>query len=439
MIQPTFCRSSLFALLLCVTAFRCAPAPVPAPPVPGVSASRVLELRNGHWFAGEKFVDRTMYSVGGFFSDNRPARIDSVVDLQGGYVVPPFGEAHNHNVDASNAAAGRAVVDRYLRDGVFYVQNPGNVSRARLGLTGLINVPMGIDVTFANALLAGPGGHPMDLFLRNLARGGMLPTDTNSTTGFIWTITDRTDLDAKWPGILASHPDFIKTMLLYSEEYERRKADPAFFNWRGLNPALLPEIVRRAHAAGLRVMTHVETAADFHNALVAGADQIGHIPGFRGNEKTQLPDFTPYLILDADAELAAKRGVFVVTTLGGPVELPDAALRARFAKLDSLNLAMLKKHRVKIVVGSDSYRTTSVPEAMWLSSLGALSNAELLRAWTETTAQAILPDRKVGRLAPGYEASLLVLAANPIADFSNVKRITLRMKQGELIYPPPSP
>ena len=374
-----------------------------------------------------------MYSVEGYFSAARPPRVDSVIDLRQGYVVPPFGEAHNHNVDASTAAAARTIVDKYLRDGVFYAQNPANVLRARAGLTGFINVPAGIDVTFSNAALTGPGGHPLGLFFRNLARGAMLPTDSNSTSGFVWTIADHADLDVKWPQILASHPDFIKTMLLYSEEYERRKSDTAFFNWRGLNPALLPEIVRRAHAVGLRVMTHIETAGDFHNALIAGADEIGHTPGFRGNEKTELPDFAPYLITDADAELAAHRGVFVVTTLGGPAALPDSALRVRFARLDSLNLAMLKKHRVKIIVGSDSYRTTSVPEAMWLSTLGALSNAELLHAWTETTAEAIFPRRKIGKLDPGYEASLVVLAGDPLADFSNVKRITLRMKQGELI------
>ena len=61
-----------------------------------------------------------MYSVGGYFSAARPPRVDSVIDLRQGYVVPPFGEAHNHNVDASTAAAARTIVDKYLRDGVFY-------------------------------------------------------------------------------------------------------------------------------------------------------------------------------------------------------------------------------------------------------------------------------------------------------------------------------
>ena len=432
---PFHLSTSRFAttgLCLCLSAWSCAPSGTPASRLPH-PASRTVELTNGLWFDGERFADRTMYSVDGFFSTKRPARVDTVIDLQRGYVVPPFGEAHNHNVDASNPTAARTIVDKYLREGVFYAQNPANVLRARAGLVGFINIPTGLDVTFSNAALTGPGGHPLGLFFRNLSRGGMLPTDSNSTSGFVWTIADRADLDRKWPQILASHPDFIKTMLLYSEEYERRKSDTAFFNWRGLNPALLPEIVRRAHTAGLRVMTHIETAADFHNALVAGADEIGHTPGFRGNEKTQLPDLTPFLISDADAELAAKRGIFVITTLSGPAGLPDTALRARFVTLDSLNLMMLRKHHVKIAIGSDSYRTTSVPEAMWISSLGALSNAELLRAWTETTAAAIFPGRRIGKLAPGYEASLVVLAGNPLTDFSSVQRITLRMKQGQLL------
>src|SRR6185503_13052845 len=169
------------ALCVCIS-MGCTPAPsasrFPLPP------SRALEFVNGRWFDGARFVDRTMYSVDGYFSANRPARVDSVIDLRQGYVVPPFGEAHNHNIDAPNAAAARTIVDKYLRDGVFYAQNPANVLRARAGLTGFINVPTGIDVTFSNAVLTGPGGHPLGLFFRNLSRGGMFPTDSNSTEGF---------------------------------------------------------------------------------------------------------------------------------------------------------------------------------------------------------------------------------------------------------------
>lgn len=97
---------------------------------------------------------------------------------------------------------------------------------------------------------------------------------------------------------------------------------------------------------------------------------------------------------------------------------------------------MMKKHGVRVIVGSDSYRTTSVPEAMYLASLGVYTNAELLKMWTEVTPRGIFPNRRIGRLRPGYEASFLLLDKDPLADFSNVKSIRLRVKQGVTIPEP---
>src|SRR5687768_16521554 len=106
----------------------CRPAPPePSRPISGVSAGRVIELANGRWFDGERFVPKTLYSVGGIFAAAAPARVDSVIDLQGGYVIPPFAEAHNHNIDGDPASLNR----KYLSEGVFYAQNPMNVLRAR--------------------------------------------------------------------------------------------------------------------------------------------------------------------------------------------------------------------------------------------------------------------------------------------------------------------
>lgn len=428
-------------LRLCAAAALCSCAPAGAPrnPTPAGETGQVIRLANGRWFNGTAFVDRTMYSVGGVFTESAPGPVDSVVDLQRGYVLPPFAEAHNHNVDASSPATARAVVEKYIKDGVFYAQNPCGVLRARQGLQGFINVPAGLDATFSNACLTAPGGHPMGLYLRNLGRGAMLPTDSNSTGGFVWTIADASELDRKWPQILASHPDFIKVMLLFSEEYERRKADTSFFNFRGLSPALVREITERAHAAGLRVMAHIETATDYHNALVAGVDEIGHLPGFRGDERNRVPSFTPFLITDGDAALAARRGVHTVTTLVGaeslPRDGPDSIARRRLDSLGVLNLRMLAKHGAPIAIGSDSYRTTSVPEALHINSLGVFTPAELLRIWTDQTARAIYPKRRIGRLEPGYEASFIVLRDDPLRDFSSVSTIVLRFKQGTLLSP----
>lgn len=180
-------------------------------------------------------------------------------------------------------------------------------------------------------------------------------------------------------------------------------------------------------------MAHVETAADFRIALRAGVDQIGHTPGFRGNEQGQLPDLAAYTLTDADAADAARRRTFVITTLGGIVGVPDTALRKKADAFFASNLRTLKKHNVHMIIGSDSYRTTSLPEAMYLSTLGVYSNAELLKMWSEDTPRAIFPKRKIGRLQQGYEASFLVLNANPLSDFANVKNIALRVKQGNVL------
>ncbi len=95
------------------------------------------------------------------------------------------------------------------------------------------------------------------------------------------------------------------------------------------------------------------------------------------------------------------------------------------------NLQRLKDAGVRIVVGSDMpYRDTSVGEVFNLRKLGVFTNQELLRMWCETTPRSIFPERDIGRLAEGYEASFLVLEGDPIEDFEQVRNIVLRVKQG---------
>ena len=418
----------VFALLAVAACHHAAPAS---------SAQRVYELKDGQWLAADGFRPGTRYVVDGRLTSRRPRLVDSVIDLAGRWVVPPFGEAHNHNVDYSTPGRTDSLIARYLRDGVFYVKNPGNLPRGRDSLVGRVNVPRGVDVVFANGLLTATGGHPTGLYQRNLSRGTMSAADGDG--GFLWIIDSLPDLERKWPRIVAGRPDFIKVVLVHSEEFARRRTDSAFFNWRGLDPALVPEIVRRAHAAGLRVSAHVETSADFHAALVGGVDEINHIPGFRGDERIQFTEPRRYEITEADAKLAAARGVWVVTTLGGIADFatngPDSLRRRQADALFTRNLRVLHDAGVRLAIGSDAYRDDSVGEVTYLATLGVLTPLELLRLWSEATPRAIFPKRSVGCLADDCEASLLVLAADPSADVANTRRIVLRMKDGRLLSP----
>jgi hypothetical protein len=404
--------------------------------------SQVYKFVDGRWFDGEKFRSRNFYSVGGVLASRQPAKVDSVIDLTGKYLIPPFAEAHNHNVEGSGPAASdvSGIVRMYLQDGVYYVKNPNCLPRTTRPIFSKVNLPSSIDATFANGGLTATGGHPLEVVKRNVDRG--VWTEADGEGAFYFIINDRADLDRKWESIKAGKPDFIKVYLLYSEEYEKRRDDPAYFGWKGLNPQLLPEIVKRAHKNGLRVSAHIESAADFHNALVGGVDEINHMPGFRpeGATLAGYHNLAGYEISESDARLAARKGVVVVTTLWGNIERskatvnkPDAATGNLVHNLIVRNLQLLKKHHVRITIGSDQYRQNSVPEALNLHELKVFSNVELLKMWCEATPATIFPNRKIGHLENGYEASFLALSGDPLEDFLNVRKIELRVKQGEVL------
>ena len=405
---------------------------------PASDTTKNIAFTNGHWFDGKSFHKRTGYSIAGVLSFRHPRHIDSTVDLGGKYVVPPFGEAHNHNVEPLNKMD--ALVQRYLRHGIFYVKDPDNLPRDRERVRPQINRADSIDVMFSNGGFTGPGGHPAEIVKRNIDRG--IWTEPDGEGGFYYAVSSPEELERKWPEFLTTKPDFVKTYLLFSEGYAARKDDAKYFGWKGLDPGLLKTIVQKAHAAGLRVSTHVESATDFHHALMAGVDEINHTPGFRVSGDVATHTITEYQIAESDAKFAAAHGVYVVTTLADSSQPVSGGKFSERDELNRRNLALLKKYHVKLALGSDNYRSDTVPEALYLESLHVFSNRELLEIWCDGTAKTIFPQRKIGKLEDGYEASFLALDGNPLDDFSAVQRIPVAVQQGHVLRfdsPPPSP
>jgi len=403
----------------------------------GPVISHNYEFANGKWFDGQKFVNRTFYSVGGVLRSKRPAHVDRVFDLSGKYIVPPFGEAHNHNLDWSSDERFAQINKMYLDAGIFYVKNPNSLLRSKEPTSARINLPTTVDGVLSNGGLTASGGHPIEIVT---PQRGFKPGDGEG--GFYYVIDNPADLKQKWPIIKSGKPDFIKTYLLYSEEFAKRKDDKAYDGWKGLDPAILAEIVRVAHRDGFRVSTHVETAADFRNAVAAGVDEINHLPGFRPdrNDIASYANLSQYQITEADAKLAAKKHIVVVTTIGEVVEQTfneklDERSRLAVRSMLVQNLHLLQKHNVSIAIGSDSFRQTALAEALSLAKLKAFDNLTLLKMWCEATAATIFPKRKIGFLKDGYDANFLVLTGNPLTDFANVKTIELRIKQGEPLQP----
>jgi hypothetical protein len=386
-------------------------------------------LINGRWFDGHSFELRTLYSVAGKFTSHKPARIDRTIDLAGLWIVPPFADAHNHSVGTGHVELDRIAVRHYLADGVFYVKMQGNIPiseeiRKRIPL----DRPNSLDAKLAQESITATGAHPTELADFFLYPSIYLPgfSKESHRKAMIGPVDTLEDLDRKWPAILAQRPDFIKTFLMYSDEYEKRKNDSTYESNRGMDPRVVARIVEKAHAAHLRVSVHVNTSVDFHNALVAGVDEIAHLPLV--GTSAIFPD---------DARLAARMGVVVDTTCATVPTLPSWFLpiseRAQVLSNQPANLKLLRDHGVKLAIGTDKPSDTSHREIEYLRRLGVFDDLTLLKMWTETTPQTIFPDRKIGALEDGYEATFLGLEGNPLENWNNTRRIRVRFKQGLVI------
>jgi imidazolonepropionase-like amidohydrolase len=420
--------------------------------------SKTHAFVNGRWFDGHVFREDTFYTVDGRLTRNKPSVVDAVIDLAGGFVVPPFGEAHNHNVEGPWHLD--AVVHRYLADGVFYVKNPNNIREFTAQILQHVNTPTSIDVVFANAGLTGSGGHPAPLYEHVLRQSrykaliGDVPAGWFNNRGYV--LIDReSDLHEKWEGIKAGKPDFLKVYLARSEDAAQHQQGTFSPGRKGLDPALLPLVVAKAHHDGLRVSAHVETAADFRMALASGVDELAHMPGWFLGTAAQA---SRMVLTEEDARLAARAGVVVVTTTvamkpdqGGHahhkqnhaqhgahgasahVFSMDATAWQQAREIQIRNLRLLQHHGVKLAIGSD-HAETSLAEALHLHELGVFDNLTLLTLWCEQTPRAIFPNRLIGRLEEGYEASFLVLQGNPIEQFDAVTHMTFQMKDGRVLH-----
>lgn len=387
---------------------------------------------NGKWFDGHAFISRPYYSVGGILHPNDPRRIDQTVDLAGGYVIPACGEAHNHNATKSNTAA----LGRYVAHGILYVENPENLPDERLD-AAVLNRPDGPDVIFANGAITAPGGHPLALVKRNIERGGM--TEAQGEGAFYYAVGSAAELESKLQKLLGTKPDLVKIILVYSEDFEHRKNDDKYFSRRGVDPSLVAPLVARVHNAGLRVSAHVESAHDFSVAVRAGVDQIAHMPGFWPDEESQKGgSMAKYLIRPADARLAAKKKIIVITTLMETLERADQSSDRNLA--DNMiatarhNFDLLRRNGVPIAIGSDQFRKDTADEALQLMKHGFLSTAEMLNAWCSLTPRIIFPNRRVGALRDGFEANFSVLRADPLSSPEALVTLPqLVFKRGKLI------
>ncbi len=220
-------------------------------------SQKSYQFTNGQWFDGKSFRRQIFFSAGGVLSRKKPAKVDEVIDLQNGYVVPPFADAHCHHFDSSYNIAQQ--LGMYLKDGVFYAKVQTDVRSGALQIADRVNNRASVDVLYSHGALTSTYGHGVEVY-EGLAlfyrTGGFTPEQEKKVRAShlrendaYYIINTAEDLEQKWQKILAGKPDFLKIYLLTSEDFEKKKQNlngiPV--GSIGLDPRLVPEIVRKAH------------------------------------------------------------------------------------------------------------------------------------------------------------------------------------------------
>ncbi len=343
-----------------------------------------------------------------------------LVDLPGATLLPGLVDTHVHLAfdagrDPVGALAGRdpdalldamaAAAAAQLRAGVTTVRDLGDRDFAALALRSSGRGPLPTIVA-AGPPITSPGGHCH--FLGGAASG---------TAG----VRDAVRAHAE-RGV-----DVIKVMASGGLMTPGTDAAGGQFS-----PAELRAVVTEAHRHGLPVTAHAHALDAVADAVAAGVDGVEHC-SFLTADGVRVPDG----LVD---ELVRRR-VAVGSTLGlAPCGVPHAPPPQLAAVLPDLRAAhaRLVAAGAVVVVGTDAGIAPPKPHGVLphgIAELAALGAGPLgaLRAATSVAAQVCgVGDRK-GRVAPGYDADLLAVVGDPVADLGALLTPVAVLRAGELV------
>ncbi len=192
-----------------------------------------LSLIGGNVFDGEKFAKKDFYIQNGKITFKRPKRLKKTINIDGKFVIPPFGDAHTHSFYSEENM--ESLIAKNIGDGNFYVQVLTNPQRSVASVKEkLKNSP--VEVLFANGGLTSTLGHPFFAFepkamglngawwqfrdkLDEIKKSRLAEND-----GY-WFFDSVDDVDKKWGEYISGKPDVVKIYLLDAENQSKIAID----------------------------------------------------------------------------------------------------------------------------------------------------------------------------------------------------------------------
>ncbi len=406
---------------------------------------QVTKYSNGYVFNGVDFKKVSFVVTHGELDFSTSAKFDTEVDLTGKYVIPAFGDAHTHNFD--DIAKFDSIYKAYINEGTFYVQVLTNHYSNFLKIKDSLNSAGKIDAKFAHGGITGTGGHPHSLYetqALNYSWRAMLDPDkkveilssTIKKDDAYYLVDSVSDIDENWSKIMSNKPDFLKLYLSNIAD-RNKKIENKNIGSYGLSEEVLAEIASKAKKDNIRIIAHVETVSDFETALNHNIKYFAHMPGYGGGIGDQ--DLKALEIPDSILSLAARKGVVITPTVsfakyyankwdGSKMSLDTILLQKKNEFLKK-QLIRFREANIVIALGADQGYSTLREEINDIKQIDAFSNLELLNILTQTP-KIIFPNRKIGELTNGYEATFLVLSGNPLNNMKSIENIEMRVKNG---------
>ena len=278
-----------------------------------------------------------------------------------------------------------------------------------------------------------------------------VPAETTEARG-VTVLRPGTDISALVAAKAAAGVDAIKIIV--------EDGPPAWYPKPRLADAQVKAIVEAAHAQSLPIVAHVSSARLTRVAVDAGVDGIMHGPidslpddliALMSARRTwyvptfalydgiltwarKQPERDPYALLGA--EPSAIESLSAPPFLAASAESEEGAVRFLRAASDNLRRAVAAG--VRVALGTDVNNPFVFPgysahEELALMVGAGMTPIEALRAATVGSASFLRASDRVGKIAPGFEADIILLSRNPLERIENSRSITTVIADGRLI------